>query len=163
VASSSNSFFNSQLEISLERVTFLILRPTDKQLLASLGPWKYVFLHRSHVNSFDLHRMCSWYFTRLVFNYCSIVRALIGCSINICTCPSIALVTFASSSAHNKSFLVCDSTMSHKSTKLSGFRTRGVDILHLVNFRIQFLSDSSVKLQSQFCSIVGGSFSYNQN
>jgi hypothetical protein len=102
---------------------------------------------------------CARYFTRLTLNCCSTARALIGCSINCCTCPGIVSVTFASLSAHDESCLVCDSTMSRKSTKSSGVPTRESDILHhLVDFLTQFLSDFSVRLLSHSFLILGGIF-----
>jgi hypothetical protein len=71
---------------------------------------------------------CVWYFTRLDFNCCSMVRALIGCCVNHCTCLGLASVIFASSLVHSESFLACDSTTSLRSTKLSRFPNSGSSI-----------------------------------
>jgi hypothetical protein len=68
---------------------------------------------------------CVQYFTRLEFNCCSIVRVLIGCSTNRCTCLSLMSIIFASSSVHSESCLACDSTTSLRLMKLSGVPNPG--------------------------------------
>jgi hypothetical protein len=50
---------------------------------------------------------CARYFTKLEFNCCSMVRALIGCSANCCTCPGLASVIFVHSSVHSESCSAC--------------------------------------------------------
>jgi hypothetical protein len=60
------------------------------------------------------------YFTNLELNYCSTVRALIGCSMNYCTCPCTMFSTLFISIAHDESCSTCNLTMSCKLTKSSG-------------------------------------------
>ena len=63
---------------------------------------------------------CAWYLTILTLNFCNIVRSLIGCSMNYCTCPCAMFATFSIFVVHVESCSACCLTMSCKSKKSLG-------------------------------------------
>jgi hypothetical protein len=88
----------------------------------------------------------TWYCTKLNFSCCSMVRALIGCSMNCRTFPGFASTIFANSSVHSASCSACSLTTLFKSMKLLGVPNSGSPksfiillilpqcLLHLVHF-----------------------------